>query len=235
MVFIQKAVGPALDPANGNSDANNRKKELTDIPILGDIEFDMEMQIASSYIGVVKVGKSVDSQNPNDFIQLVPGTRLTFTLPVRRILEKYEVQPKGSKLDPYVEVEITRSGLEFRFPKDPVLNMHDILVACAPKIRNWAWQRALSKIPSIKVETFKFNIWQKQFNVHLKTVEPISFGANDMFTISDAEVKVTKNPGNLVDFEVKSTLQFARGTFTVGVSKKDTLWKIEGILSYFYC
>ena len=201
------------------------KKDLSKLPLVGDITVDFLLEVASD---------SIDTVNNKDLnAALLPyiskgrsicrGAKVKIEIPIKEIVQKTNKHMVGNVPEKiHTTIFISEDGISFVFPEDFKTNVLNILIAITPAIPKLLPKSVFKNGPP-KVDFKRFDVDIKTGKVDISAIapDPIVIG-NDIVTISNVvfELKHDKKPESPWEFNIKADQKIGNSTLSVAVTKK---------------
>ena len=201
------------------------KKDLTKLPLLGDVTVDFVLEIASETIDTVYNKDLNKALLP--FVSkgrsICKGAKFKIEIPIREIVKntnKHMVGNVPEKIQ--TTIFISEDGINFIFPEDFKTNLLNILIAITPALPKLLPKSVFKNGPP-KVDFKRFDVDVKSGKVDISAIapDPIVIG-NDIVTISNVifELKHEKKPDSPWEFNIQADQKIGNSTLTVAVTKK---------------
>ena len=201
------------------------KKDLSKLPLIGDITVDLLIEMASD------TADTVYSKDLNaallPFISngraICKGVKLKIEMPIREIVRKTNKHMTGNVPEKiHTTIFISDDGIKFTFPDELKTDLLNILIAITPAIPKLLPKSVFKNGPP-KVDFKRFDVDVKSGKVDLSAIapDPIVIG-NDLITISNVifELRHDKKPDSPWEFNIQADNKIGNSTMSVAVRKK---------------
>ena len=201
------------------------KKDLSKVPLLGDVSVDFLLEIASETIDTVENKDLNAALLP--FISkgrsICRGAKVKIDIPIKDIVRKTNKHMVGNVPEKIqTTIFISEDGVSFVFPEDFKTDLLNILIAITPALPNLLPKSVFKNGPP-KVDFKRFDVDVKTGKVDISAIapDPIVIG-NDIITISNVifELGHDKKPDSPWEFNAEADQKIGNSTLSLAITKK---------------
>ena len=201
------------------------KKDLSKLPLLGDITVDFLIEIASETIETI-INKDLNAAllpYISKGRSICRGAKVKIEIPIKEIVRKTNKNMVGNVPDKIqTTIFISEDGVNFVFPEDFKTNLLNILIALTPALPKLLPKSVFKNGPP-KVDFKRFDVDVKTGKVDISAIapDPIVIG-NDIITISNVvfELGHDKKPDSPWEFNIKADQKIGNTMLSVSITKK---------------
>ena len=201
------------------------KKDLSKLPLLGDLSMNFIIEIASETMDTVRDEKA--NKALLKFISggrsVCKGLKLKIEVPIHEIMRsnnKHMIGKVPEKL--HITIYISDEEIQFVFPDNFKTNLLNLLIALTPAVPKILPKSVFKNGPP-KVDIKRFNVDVKTGVVDISAIapDPVVIG-NDLITISNVEfdLKHDKKADSPWEFKIAAEQKIGEANLKVSIVKK---------------
>lgn len=214
-------------------------KDLLNVPLLKDLSEKFLLEFSNADImnitdaSVKKMMQKHVNGHQNTVI-ISKGIKLKLFVPVKRIFQASSLVETNATTDYEkipdlipIQIHLQDGFLNFRFPIDALMDLHDIVSALMPSSSENLFKQILKVSTVISITKFNINLVTKEVDVVAKGPKSVILG-DDVIKLDNAEFKLRHKRKGSWEFQINAIKKIANEEMKVKVLRKGDVFQLAG-------